>query len=229
MAMVLQRVVRAGLAGLVALMVVGCGELADPNNLAQVPAADKPEAARAILNSAVEILDYKVTKGEITDTQRVELISQEADRLLALIDPKAIAPADCWIYADMLRTTKRYDAAIPYLEKAVAAALRLAQAYEMVGKVQLAVKTAESVFNVPDDQCAPILPATLYEIVPAAQKKGDDRALARLLTEAIACHLRTKVDTSTEAGKLFVAARSHHVSRAQAKILELGGTGTASL
>jgi hypothetical protein len=99
--------------------------------------------------------------------------------------------------------------------------LRLAQALGKNGKVGEAISTAKAVFGAKDEDAAPILPATLYEIVPATEGKGKNKELAAILKEAIACHMRVKVDAATDAGKFFLAARRHHVNKAEAKVQEL--------
>jgi hypothetical protein len=79
------------------------------------------------------------------------------------------------------------------------------------------------VYDVPDDQSAPILPATLYEIVPAAEGKGHDKELAELLELAIRCHERTVVDIKTDDGRIFMAARRYHINKAATKAAVLRG------
>ena len=203
----------------------------DPNDIKSANPEDRPQIAYKTMQSAVEILNYHVIKGDIDDKRRLELIEEEANRLLGYIDPAAVTPANAWMYADLLRTTKRWNVLVPLLEKAVKSAatvdrkvndsLRLAQALAEMNNVPEAIKVARSVFDVAPDQLAPILPATLYEIVPAALHKGHDPELATLLQDAVACHERVKVDPKTDDGKLFLIARNHHLSRARAKILEL--------
>lgn len=184
-----------------------------------------------MLSSAMEYLDARVRRGEIDDAKRLDLIRERANELLQTIDPKAVAPEDLWIHGDLLRSTGRYEDAAKVLARASKAAqswdrrvndtLRYASCLAQIGRVDEAIKAARTVFDAPDQETAPILPATLYELVPAAQGKGKDRELADLLQEAIKCQQRTKVDLASDEGKQFVVARRYHIIRAERAIESL--------
>jgi len=214
-------------------MLFGCGLYADPNDITTTIDPDRVDVARNLLQSTSEILDYQVQKRTLSDAQRLELIAVEAERLLKYVDPDKVLPKDKWKYAELLRATGRFEAAIPVYEEAVKKAsdwdrrvndsLRLAQCYAKMGKVKEAIQLARTTLAAPDTDTAPILPATLYELVPAAEGKGMDKELGKLLVDAIEAHRRTKVDLSTDAGKGFVAAGRFHISRAQQKALVLLG------
>lgn len=216
------------------LALCGCSQIPNPLDLDTVPDVDKVDAASDLLQNVVNKLDDKVRSREISDAERKANIVRYAEELMAKIDPKTVPPNDYWKYGDMLRTTQRWPEAEEYLGKAVRFAadtdrkvndtLRLAQAEAMNGKVDQAIKSVESTFSVKDEEAAPILMATLYEVIPAAEGKGKDKQLAELLKGAIACHLRVKVDLNSESGKLFLATRRHHVSRAEAKMAELAAS-----
>lgn len=147
------------------------------------------------------------------------------------IDPKEVDDEDLWIYGDLLRTTGRYEDAAKTLERAAKVSttwdrrvndtLRYAACLAHLGKVDEAIAAARTVYSAPDQETAPILPATLYELVPAAQGKGKDRELADLLVDAIACQRRTKVNRDTDEGRAFLAAGIWHIRKAQRKIDEL--------
>ncbi len=211
----------------------GCGIYADPNDIKTAIAPDRVEIARNLLQSTSEILDYQVQKKKLSDEQRLSLIAEEAERLLTFVDQDQVIPADKWKYAELLRATGRFEAAIPVYEEAVKKApnwdrrvndsLRLAQCYAKAGKVKEAITLARTTLKAPDTDTAPILPATLYELVPSAEGKGMDKELGKLLVDAIAAHRRTKVDMNTDAGKGFVAAGRFHINRAQQKAMVLLG------
>lgn len=230
---------RSGVAvlGLGLILLAGCGQLPNPNDIARIPGPNRPEAAQRLLSSAAEYLDERVKAGELSDAQRVDLIRQNAEGLVQTIDPNDVQDEDLWIYGDLLRTTGRWSDAADVLGKAAKVAaswdrrvndtLRWSSALAHEDKVPEAIAVARSVFNAPPDQSAPILFAVLYEIVPAAQGKGHDRELADLLEAAVGTQARTKVDPKTDVGKAFIAAARFHRERAERKIeaLRAGGGG----
>jgi tetratricopeptide (TPR) repeat protein len=213
---------------LVGALLIGCGQYENPNDLTSVAPIERAKVAFNLMQNVVGKLEEKFQKSEITNVQRDEYIAKFAEEVMPSIDAEKIPPTDYWMYADLLRTTKRWSEAEAAYEKAVKFAsttdrkvndtLRLSQAKASLGKVDDAIRTARAVYQVKDEECAPILPATLYEIVPAAEGKGKDVQLAQLLEDAIACHERVKVDRGTDGGKLFVAARAYHISKAEAKM-----------
>lgn len=216
------------------VVLVGCGQYANPNDLSSVRAEVRAEIANKRLVSAEETLQYKVEHNEITDDRRNQLISELADQMLKSVDPKAIPDTDQWMYASLLRVTNRWpdaEAALkiavkvaPNLDRKVNDTLKLAQAQAKNGEVVEALASAQSVLEVPNEAAAPILPSVLYELVPAAEGKGHDKELADLLVKAIACHQQVKVDPNSDSGKAFLFARHHHISKAEAKIAVLAAS-----
>lgn len=210
---------------------VGCGQYPNPNDLSSVPADRRVEIANRRLEAAESTLQYKVETKEIDDDRRNALIRELADDMLTKLDPEVIPDKNQWMYASLLRVTNRWKEAEVALKKAVQAAktsdrrvndtLKLAQAQAKNNEVAEALVSANSVMNATDIESAPILPAVLYEVVPAAEGKGHDRELAELLEKAIECHRRVKINPSTDEGKAFLIARSHHIGLAQTKIAEL--------
>ena len=216
------------------VVLVGCGQYPNPNDLSAVRADVRAEIANKRLVSAEETLQYKVEHNEITDTRRNELISELADQMLKSVDPKAIPDTDQWMFASLLRVTGRWpdaEAALkvavkvaPNIDRKVNDTLKLAQAQAKNGEIADALVSAQSVMEVADEAAAPILPAVLYEIVPAAESKGHDKELADLLVKAIACHNRVKVDPKSDSGRDFLIARHHHITTAEAKIAVLAAS-----
>ena len=215
----------------IGLLVVGCGQYPNPNDLTSIDQYHRVEIADKRLVSAETTLQFKVDSKEITDDRRNQLIKELADDLLKKIDPKAVTDTDQWMYAALLRVTDRWPEAEASLRTAVKVApnpdrkindtLKLAQAEAKNQKIEEAIKTAESVLEAPDNEAAPILPAILYEVVPAAEGKGHDKELATLLDKAIQVHLRVKVDPKSDSGKIFIIASRHHIGKAAEKIVEL--------
>jgi hypothetical protein len=216
------------------VILVGCGQYPDPNNLEAVSPESRAEIANKRLESAGATLQFKVEQNEISDQRRNQLIRELAEDMLKKVDPKAVPDSDQWMYAALLRVTDRWPDAESALRIAVKVApdedrrvndsLKLAQAMAKNKNVTEALVIANSVMNAADADAAPILPAVLLEIVPAAQGQGHDKEFAELLVKAIECHKRVKVDLTSDAGKSFVIASRYHIHRAQAKIEELNGS-----
>lgn len=210
---------------LVGLLVAGCGQYANPNDLTSIPQPDRMEVAYSLLKQATDALEVKVQKGQITDDQRMEKIREYSEELLKNVDNSQVPPSDLWQYAEILRISRRWPEAEETLLKALKSpadedrriqdTLRLAQAEAHNGKYQQAIETAKTTFDAKDEDTAPILLAVLYEIAPVVRGHGVDTALADLLLGAVECHKRTKVDQNTDEGKIFLAARNFHIRKAE--------------
>lgn len=206
------------------------GTPSDPNDPSQAGLLT-PEVLRRILAGASDSLQERVEKGEIDDTQFHELMSQAANRLLDQVDIGRIPPNKAWEYAEVFVTAERWQDAKKALLIAVKVAkgedrrvndnLHLARVLAELGDVPTAVATARTTFDTPDQGAAPILPATLLEIVKAGEGKGHDPELAALLEDAITCEMRTIVDPTSQSGKAFLAARPFHVRNAWKKVVGL--------
>jgi len=176
---------------------------------------------RRNLDNANKLLEHRQAVGEITEEQRAALLQKYAEELLSHIRIKKIPEKSAWEYGDVFKVAQRwpqakeaYSIAVSYAkteDRRVNDSLRLALALVNLNEVDEGILMARSVFDTTDTNAAPILPAILYEIVPAGMGKGRDGELARLVEDAIAEHARTQVDPGTEAGKAFLIARPHHV------------------
>ncbi len=214
-----------------ALLLAGCGQYKNPNDLTAVPQPDRMEVAYSLLKQATDALDVKVQKGQISDDQRMEKIREYSEELLKNVDQTQVPPNDLWQYAEILRISRRWPEAEETLLKALKApadedrriqdTLRLAQAEAQNGKYAKAIETAKKTFDAKDEDTAPILLAVLYEIAPVIKGHGVNPQLSELLSGAITCHERTKVDLKTDEGKLFKAARSYHIQKAEVLIEQL--------
>jgi hypothetical protein len=202
----------------------------DPNNAAQAGMMT-PDVLRQNLKGASDSLLERLHGGEIDDDEFKTLMAKAANSLLGAVKVEQIPPKKAWEYGEIFITARKWKEAKQALEIAVKVAkgedrrvndnLRLARVQAELGDVPAAVAAARSTYNTPDQGAAPILPATLLEIVPAAKGKGHDAELAALLEEAIKCENRTIVDPNTEPGKAFLLARPHHLRNAWNRILEL--------
>jgi tetratricopeptide (TPR) repeat protein len=206
------------------------GTPADPNNPREAGILT-PEVLRRNLAGASDSLLERVKRGEITDDQYKEYISEAAQKLLSQVDIERIPSGKAWEYGEIYITARRWEDAKKALQIAVKVAknenrrvndnLRLARVLAETGDVEAAIKTARGVFDANDNAAAPILPATLLEIVPAGEGKSKDAELASLLEDAIKCEMRTIVDPESQPGKDFLFARPFHVKRAWKKIVDL--------
>ena len=216
---------------LVGVLLVGCGQYSNPNDLTSIPQPDRMEVAYSLLKQATDALDVKFQKGQITDDQRMEKIREYSEELLRDVDQSQVPPNDLWQYAEILRISRRWAEAEETLLKAIKVpadedrriqdTLRLSQAQAHNGKYQVAIDTATSTFDAKDEDTAPILLASLYEIAPIIKGHGVDSALADMLKSAIACHERTKVDPNTQEGKIFASVRRFHIRKAETFIEQL--------
>lgn len=219
----------------VGIALAGCQTrtMDDPNDV-KTAGVLAPDVIRRQLKGTSDMLMERVTNGEITDEQFQELIAKRANELLKDLPIEKIDPSRAWEYGEVLRTAKRWEQAKRALEIAVRYAkgskdedrrvndiLRLAHAQTMLGELPEAFKTARRAFNAAPEASAPILPAVLLEITPAAKGKGHDEELAQLLEEAIGKHASTVVNPRTEPGLNFLAARPFHVRNAWRTIIEL--------
>lgn len=219
----------------VGVVLGGCksGTLKDPNDPSEAGVL-APEVLRQDLKGVSDMLNERLSKGEINEPQYQALIEKAANELLAKVNIDKVDPSLAWQYVEVLRTAGRWkdterfaEVAVKYadrtknMDRLVNDTLRLAQAQARLGNVEEAIKTARTVFNAGPTDSGPILMSTLYEIVPAAQGKGHDEELAKLLEDAIACHMRTVVDPNEQHGKEFLAARPRHIRFAWEAIVQL--------
>jgi tetratricopeptide (TPR) repeat protein len=216
------------------ISVAGCksGTLPDPND--PKDAEVSPEIVRKNLQSISDSLIERRLKKEIDNLQYRELLAKAATELSKEFDLQSVDPSEAWQYAEVLRAARNWEAAKPMLEIAVKHAklaknedrrindtLRLAEVLAQLGQVQESIATAKQVLDARPTDSAPILMGVFYEIAPVARGRDHDRELAELLEGAIRKHLATQVDAETEAGRNFIAARSHHVTAAYALLSEL--------
>lgn len=217
------------------IAVAGCQTktLDDPND-PRVAGVLAPDVIRRQLKGTSDMLMERVARGEIDDARFRELIAQRANELLKDLPVDRIDPARAWEYGEVLRTAKRWEQAKRVLAIAVAHAekgrdedrrvndiLRLAHAEAMLGEVPAALTTARRAFNAAPEASAPILPAVLLEIVPAARGKGHDVELAQILESAIGKHIETVVDPKSQGGLAFLGARPYHIRNAWRTVVEL--------
>ena len=212
----------------------GCatGRPLDPND-----PQDGPLSAQ-IINKQMKALNQSLytrrIKGELTEDEYLRLLSQGADEIIYNVKLDAMDPSEIWLYAEVLRTAKRWKEAEEVLKVAVKHAkmvhdedrrvndtLRLAQAEANLGKVKEAIATAKTTFDVRPEDAVPVMMGTLYEIIPAARGKGQDVELAKLLEQAIAVHMRAKVDPASDAGRAFIQTRPNHVRKAWETVASL--------
>ncbi len=214
------------------LCIVGCQVGAPPNpNSAKDVGLIAPEILKRNLRWAYEELERRKLHGEIDDKTEKKMLAQYARSLLSDAALERMPPDQAWQYGEVYRTAEQWPQAKRVFELAVQVAkddnrrvndnLRLAQVLAKLGDVRGAIQHTRSTFNAVRSGKAPILLATLYEIVPAAEGQGHDVELAQLLEGAIQQHLETIVDPRTIPGRMFLLARRHHIHNAWDKVIDL--------
>lgn len=199
----------------------------EPADLARVPL----QTVRDNLQADYEQLRERVDKQEITEAKLHEVLRERASKFAAKVDATTLTNDNAWIIADILRCAEQWHKARAALQIAVRTAktedrrvndtLHLAQVEAKLGNVDKVIPLARSVFSAGPRDKGPILPAILFEIVPAAEGKGIDKELADLLLDAAEQHKQVEIDRDSDAGKLFLAARPFHINRAFRRAMEL--------
>lgn len=187
--------------------------------------------ARRNLQNAYESLARRQRRGEIDQAALDDLLAQYARSQAAKLDLRSVPAGAAWDLAEIHRTARSWPEAERLyrivLERAKSddrrlhARLRLALVRARQGDVDEAIGFARQAMATPPEGRAPILPAVLYEIVPAAQGQGRDSELARLLREAMALHQTAVVDPWSDAGRAFLIARPRHLRLAAELALRL--------
>ncbi|HRK21994.1 MAG TPA: hypothetical protein PLX06_09300 [Fimbriimonadaceae bacterium] len=206
----------------------GCGSKPppDPNDPSAVGIM-QPEVLRRNLKWASDMVNDRVAKNEISDSEGKQYLTKYANELVDKIDFKQMDDKQAWQYAEVFRTAERWDIAQKALELAVAHAkksgnqdrwvndtLRLAQCMAHQGKRKEAIDLARTVFETRERDKAPILLAVTYEIAPALRGHGLDIETAKLIEDAIGQHMQVMIDPKTEAGQAFLGAKWHHIRKA---------------
>lgn len=192
----------------------------DPNDPDQLDIMDAQVLATN-LKAASEVVNERVGRGEISDAKGQEMLSEYADQMIARLDIKQINMKDAWRYADIYRTGRKWDLAAKAYEIALRKpatedrrindTLRYAQCLARLGEVKTALAEARKTYDAKPEDSAPVLPAMLLEIAPAAKGKGHDEELANMLLEACEIHAKTDVNPKTTEGILFRQARPFHI------------------
>jgi len=211
----------------------GCqsGKLPDPNDSSVV--AESPEIMMRNLVNWRTRLDRRVARRELSPDERDRIMRERVTEYVELITPEMATPQNAWLYGDLFRDAGRWQEAYRLYDLARKAAgtedrkvndsLRFARAAARLGRHTEALAAIASTFSAKPEEKAPILPALLYEVVPAAEEGGKEPAVkyAQALEEAVKQHFATVVDTATEPGRNFLAARPIHVQKAWTKIVSL--------
>lgn len=224
-----------GLATIAGLMLTGCEskQLPDPNDPISGEQI-KPRALQSDLLGITNLLSIRRQKREIREPELRERIVTAAKELVKKARITSTSDEDAWRYAEVLRAAEQWPEVIPFLQQAVKYAkatnnvdrwvndsLRLAQAQAHVGQVSEAIAIARTVFGVGPKDSIPILFGVALEIEPAAEGKGHDIELAKLLEDAIETAWKTQVDVKTAEGSAYMVARRYHINRATLKLMQL--------
>lgn len=210
---------------------IGCqsGTIPDPNNI-DAKTMVRGDILLRNVGELSQMLDQRVGRGEINEEQRGRILEREVKKMVAKVDPTKVTNREAWQFGDVYRLGGQWETALELYKRAVDSAktndrkvndsLRLARAQAHLGKVDDAIRTCRSVFNVDPKDKAPILMAVLYEVVPEAAGKGKDLELARLLEDSIKQHKETLVNVTEEGGRAFLRARPVHVHTAWMRVAQ---------
>jgi hypothetical protein len=216
-------------------LLAGCqaGMIANPHDPATVSVVDAKVVLDAY-NDARERLESRVNDKDLTPNEAQQLLRDYLHRQAVTIKPDRVPDEEAWRYADIFRLSGDWKTAEQLYARASGHAkaandidrwvndtLRLAWTQAQLGKVEMAIATARTTFEAPPAGKAPLLYAVLYEIVPAGQDKGHDEALADLIVDAAAEHMKVQVNPQTDGGQQFLATRRYHLGRARTAALEL--------
>lgn len=198
-------------------------QIPDPNDPDQLDVMDAQVLVKN-LKAASEVINDRVARGQVSDRDGQKMLSEYADLLISRVEIEHITEKDAWRYADIYRTGRKWDLAKGVYEIALRRpatedrrindTLRYAQCLAHLGEVKQALEAAKQAFDAKPDQSAPILPAMLLEIAPAAKGKGVDKLLAEMLLEASKIHSETVVDVNKKEGIVFRYARPFHIRSA---------------
>jgi hypothetical protein len=217
---------------LAGLGLFGCknGTLPDPNDPSDV-GVTQPDVLRNDLKGASDSLYERVYHRELTDKQAQDYLAKYADDLVSGLKIEKVPVDKAWEYADVFRTARNWKQAQAFYKIAVKNAknedrrvndsLRLAEMDCKLHDVPDAIKLVRSTFNTPPGAKAPILIATLLEVVPAGRGQGYDKELGLLLEDAIKQGEETVVDPTTVPGNAYILALPHHVANAWLTCVQL--------
>lgn len=204
------------------LLALGCkfGQIKNANDVE----ADSfnGEAIQKEVGQVDGVLNERIAKGEIDPEQKKQILQDFVREQLGAVVPSEVPDKQAWRYGDLYRMIEDWKTMDQLYTRAVETAstedrrvndtLRLAEAKARQGDVEKGIELVRSTFTAAPGDKAPILMATLYEFAPAALGQDHDLEVAQLLEDAMAQHLMTYVDPTTDVGKAFLNARSHHIN-----------------
>ena len=189
------------------------------------------ETVRRNLLWANEMLIEREVRHEISASESRQYIALRAKELITDLDITRIPQSAAWEYGEIFRTAEDWPTAEVLLKRAlikpvnedrrVNDSLRLAQVEAHLNHIPEALRLAESTFNTPDAQGAPVLYGVYLDLAPVARGKGYDVPLGQLILGAVAVEKRTTVDAKTQAGAAFIGARRYHMFKALKLAAEL--------
>lgn len=166
-------------------------------------------------------LEQRIMFGQITRARKEELVASYCRKQLEGINLAEIPKGQAWAYADVVRQAGDWKEAYRLLDVAVKSAknedrrvndsLQMARVAAHLGKTDEAMRLVRSTFDTAAEGKAPILMATVYEVVPELEGKAPPLEVAKLVEEVIAQHEQVRVDPNTVAGRGFLGARAHHI------------------
>lgn len=216
---------KAGVAFATLTLSLGCATPPVPNpNSTFIPQNLSPGQALNLLRRANVLFQARIRTGTLQRADLDQLNQLYAQDIAQALDIRKMQLADAWTFGEVYRSARDWGQARIAFERAVqnnsherwvVDRLRLAESLAWLGEQDSAIRWVESTFVARPEAKAPILPAVLYEIAPPLATNGPNSAVADLLLQAIDQHRQAVVNPTTPAGQDFLAARSHHIRRAE--------------
>lgn len=213
-------------AGLTLLLIAaGCqtAQIPDPNDPANAAIVSVEDVQLAVRGVADEI-GLRVASASISKEKGDEELHARVSEFANSMNIDDLKPEDAWRAGEIFMLAGQNERAEKYLRQATQKPanddrrtndlIRLAVVLARENKIREAIETAEKSFSAQPSNKGSILLGITKELVPAAQGKGNDAALAHLIEGAIEQHLAADVPTTTPEGRAFHAAQAFHVREA---------------
>jgi tetratricopeptide (TPR) repeat protein len=229
------------LTAFMALALSGCHFRSEPNpnDPNQVSGDRQPFVIKDYMKQLSDVVSTAVEANQITETQGVELTTEEARTFMHGIRLKRIPPNEEAIVAQGFITAHEWEKAKEHLDVALTVdstanalvndRLRYARCLANLGDVEGAIKWARLSFEAPPTSKWPILYGVYLEIVPPAieENPADGLELAQLVKDAISQHEQAARDLTLKDDEMIANedrwydARPYHIEKAWDLVIKI--------